>query len=487
MKPGAIRSLAAVAEPAQQRYEVLPDGSLEAGRPHRDVHALGAGLPDQAPCPSEVRRGPGAARVGVQRVAARGRVVREAGRQDLARRIGEIGATGQVGDRAPVDRVVEGLPDTGVVERGRADVQEHVLQHGDGVGEQPSWAAALQRREPRRLQGPSGPVVDDHEIGRAALYIGDLRIDLVGLAHPHHDLVGEAVGAGVLRPHAEVGVADQAGAAPPVIAREAVGPGAGRRDPAAERVRGGCHVGGRERQPVEDLRVGLRETDGDRSRPRVGRDPFGEVATPLRVRRALRRAHDPRVGRHALAADEVFERGANVLGTDGLPVGEADSGPELEHVALAVGAGIGNRCGEIAHQRSERRTAGPPVGDQAVIDERGHAHEQRSASASTRSYRTDRRLDSQRPTTMAGRSRECRRPHRAVGDRDRARAALDLDRLRAPPRGGIDSCHRALAAACHPHPAGADRDRARVSGDRHDVRDLVRRRVDAVRRSRPGG
>lgn len=180
-----------------------------------------------------------------------------------------------------------------------------------------------------------------------------------------------------------------------------------------------------------------------------------------------------------MAPEDRLERRAEILWPDRLAVGVPDVGPEPEDVGCAVGAGFGNLGGKVADERSERRSAGPPVRHQPVVDERCRAGGVVLRIASEQELR----LRSQRAAAVAGRRRVHRRPYRAVRDCERARAAGHWDGVGRAAGLGVDPSDGRVAVVCDPHSAVACGDRAWVASDGHDVGHRVRRWVDARDRS----
>ena len=192
-----------------------------------------------------------------------------------------------------------------------------------------------------------------------------------GRLEPDRDLVREAVGPRRATTRGSAGCGPAARLAAGPSARRCTGP-----CPAAVASRRPRRAPGRHDEQVvelvQEVGVGPAQVDGDGPRRRVGLDPAERSQ-----RRGLQRAA-PRIGRqvgqevaNALRhRQQALERRADVLGRDGRAVGEAEVRAQPEHVRPPVRARLGHVGGEVGHERRARRAAGPPVGDQAVVDER---------------------------------------------------------------------------------------------------------------------
>jgi hypothetical protein len=169
------------------------------------------------------------------------------------------------------------------------------------IGARHRHAVDLARRSsgelPEALGADEGAACagEDRDVGRPALDILDLLLDVALAARLDLDAIGEAGGARLTRARSEVGIAHQRSAPVDVPGREPVRPRARRCVIAGEAQRriGRKHEGERLGQLVQEVGVGASEVDGDRPRPGVCLYSPGQI-TASGPAHALRRSDDGR-------------------------------------------------------------------------------------------------------------------------------------------------------------------------------------------------
>ena len=162
------------------------------------------------------------------------------------------------------------------------------------------------------------------------------------------------------------------------------------------------------------------------------------------------------------------------------------SGRSLKTYDRPSGLGLGNVGRESADQPSVGRAAGPAVGDEAVVGARAGRRRSRRGWPARGGEPEGLHRDAEGAAAMARRRRDRSRPHRALDDGERRRAARDVDRVGDPPRRRVDARDLAVRAAGHPHAVRADGDRARTARPGRS-RSRCRWRGRSGRRCRPGG